>query len=318
MGVGVAFPRSQFTLANSDIVCVPDSKVGGWGENGKPWKDRQPATPVVEESQNAIVARKTLQSVSLPFKMVWRGFGAFFTAFRAIWIPPPVFKKVDSPWDLAKNRVNSIICLRLRPKAATEDDALDFLVATYHMPCQFWEPATMSIHTLICLQLLQQFSEGKYPSILAGDFNFKPNSPQYALTTTGTLPPTVVDPNDPEVNGKASLPAEPLYPNDPFAFQLPRGPMKSAYAVVQGREPPFTNHAMAANQTKVFSETLDYIFFKDGEKFKGKKTTLTPVNVLDLSSTCGTIRDKNVKSLPNETESSDHLLIAADFVVEAT
>jgi len=311
MGVGVAYPRSQFNLAGSDIVCVPDSKVGGWSDPNVRRERNGNGAVLANETQLAIVVRKASQTAVLPFKMLWRGFGSLFTATKAIWTPPP--RKVDMPWDLAKNRVNTMICLRLRPSGASEDDGLDFLVATYHMPCQFWEPATMSIHTVLCFQQLQQLSEGKYPHILAGDFNFKPHSPQYAFVTTGAFPPKVIDPEDPAVDGKASLPADPLYPNDPFQFTLPRGPMKSAYAEVLGKEPRFTNHAMTKDQTKPFTGTLDYIFFKEGGKNKGKKATITAKSVQDVDPKCQELLGQGVKSLPNESEYSDHLLIAADF-----
>jgi endonuclease/exonuclease/phosphatase family metal-dependent hydrolase len=319
MGVGIAYPRGVYTLAASDIVCVPDTKLGGWSDpnNRQERRDNRSNEGAIVAQQNLALAvvKKASQSIVLPFTMLWRGFGAFANSLQRIWVKSDSSfpRRPDSPWDLAKNRVNTMVCLRLRHKDVDESAGLDFLVATYHMPCQFWEPATMTIHTAICLQSLQQLAENRYPHILAGDFNFKPHSPQYALTTTGAFGPMVEDPSDPEVDGKASAPPGPLYPNDPFKFTLPRGPYKSAYREALGSEPRFTNYAMTGNQTKPFCDTLDYIFYRDGEKFKKRTARLQAKSALDLTETCDAITGRGLKSLPSDTEYSDHLLLAAEL-----
>lgn len=295
MGVGIAYPRAHYELQAADIVCVADSKPGGWKipREKNPW-----------EEVDSVLAQK----IMLP---LWRGgnaLGELLTSavekVRAL-IPP--LRRAESPWELAKKRPNTMVCLRLHPVNHAEDG--EFVVATYHMPCQFWEPAAMTIHVALAFQLVAKLAEGA-PYILAGDFNMKPHSPQYALVTKGRLlSHTVDDPMDPEVNGKPTLPPGPLYPDDPFVYtSLAGGPVESAYAKALGCEPPFTNHAMTRGSAKPFTQTLDYIFYHAGTKF-----WLHPRWVLNVSDTCTGILGQGIRSLPSDTERSDHLLIAANF-----
>jgi hypothetical protein len=90
------------------------------------------------------------------------------------------------------------------------------------------------------------------PFVLAGDFNAKPESACYRLLTTGGLPP-----GDPSLSGLVAAKPRPAGAAQPagastaqpaaVALPFPRpdcaggGPFASAYAVVNGREPDFTN-----------------------------------------------------------------------------
>jgi endonuclease/exonuclease/phosphatase family metal-dependent hydrolase len=198
-----------------------------------------------------------------------------------------------SPWYLAKRRENRMVCLRLM-----DHNGQEFVVATYHMPCRFWSPAAMTILTAMCFQALEQITDSTCPVILAGDFNFKPTSPQYSLVTRGWFDDTVDDPDDPLVHGKPSYPHYPLYPDDPFTPFLSYQ-YKSAYREAYDNEPFFTNHAMTGKAVKPFTETLDYIFFRG---------TLVVSDVKYLWET------PRCASYPTEDEPSDHLLIAAEFL----
>ena len=92
----------------------------------------------------------------------------------------------------------------------------------------------------------------RVPFVLAGDFNAKPESACYRLLTTGGLPP-----GDPSLSGLVAAKPRPAGAAQPagasaaqpaaVALPFPRpdcaggGPFASAYAVVNGREPDFTN-----------------------------------------------------------------------------
>jgi len=88
--------------------------------------------------------------------------------------------------------------------------------------------------------------------------------------------------------------------------------MRSAYFEAMQREPKFTNYAKTAGMDFTFAHTIDFIFFNDGARFKGKTARLAVRNVLPLDDVCDAIANSCV-SLPNDSEPSDHLLIAAEF-----
>jgi hypothetical protein len=191
------------------------------------------------------------------------------------------------------------------------DSTPSFFVTTYHMPCQFYCPAAMSIHLAIYLQTIQNMTDGKHPVIIGGDFNFSPKSPQYEFATTGILPAVVNNVSDPATHGQSAIPKEPLYPGDPFTFTLKHGALKSAYSAI-GKEPDFTNYAANPRSETAFSATLDYLFFQGGKNAK-----ITCLNVDDIQNTCANIA-RTLESLPGEGECSDHLLIAAEFQIQET
>jgi len=73
-------------------------------------------------------------------------------------------------------------------------------------------------------------------------------------------------------------------------------PLLSAYKVANGREPDFTNFNQTVGKP-TFCDTLDYIFHS---------SEWTVDSVLELSH-----RDNVAGPLPNRSEPSDHLLLAA-------
>ena len=77
-------------------------------------------------------------------------------------------------------------------------------------------------------------------------------------------------------------------------------PLQSAYVTSTGREPNFTNYSWA-KEGPMFIDTLDYIFHSPEWTVKG-------VGLLPH-------REEVNGPLPNKSESSDHLLIAAELVV---
>ncbi len=64
-------------------------------------------------------------------------------------------------------------------------DSDEFCVSTYHMPCAFRFPHVMTCHTALSVHAAAAFAGHGTPFVLAGDFNFAPQSQQYELVTTG-------------------------------------------------------------------------------------------------------------------------------------
>jgi hypothetical protein len=153
------------------------------------------------------------------------------------------------------------------------------------MPCAFQFPQVMVLHAALCLQEVQR-QAGSLPYVLAGDFNFKPEDPMYALYQTGTIAKD--DPAYPE------LPAA-----DKWTPTLAH-PVQSAYRAVNGTEPEFTNYCISGGNKTLFKATLDYCFFRG----------LDAQAVLPLPSSEDFAA---VVSLPNEDEPSDHIKIGATF-----
>lgn len=77
-------------------------------------------------------------------------------------------------------------------------------------------------------------------------------------------------------------------------------PLRSAYAVMNGAEPDFTNYAKVRDDP-IFIETLDYMFLSD-------EWNVTSVEPLPN-------RDEVEGPLPNAEEPSDHILIAAELAL---
>lgn len=104
-------------------------------------------------------------------------------------------------WGEALKRHNQVITVRLKPKnVATGKENMDsnkitdpsFCVSTYHMPCNFRIPGVMLIHTVLLIKHIQKLQRKLItnsekiitePSILMGDFNFKPYSMMYNVIT---------------------------------------------------------------------------------------------------------------------------------------
>jgi 2',5'-phosphodiesterase len=84
-------------------------------------------------------------------------------------------------------------------------------------------------------------------------------------------------------------------------------PLKSAYFTKYGREPDFTNYAKV-KEDPTFIDTLDYIFYSSSEVGGGGSVEVKDVLALPN-------RELVPGPLPNDDEPSDHLLMAADFVL---
>lgn len=109
-------------------------------------------------------------------------------------------------WSDALKRFNQVVSVRLQPKWVNScgQRQKSFCVSTYHMPCAFRTPGVMLVHSVLLLKHVQQFVRDKRscstdgleqePSILVGDFNFKPGSLMYnAITNFKYFPAAVKD-----------------------------------------------------------------------------------------------------------------------------
>jgi len=197
----------------------------------------------------------------------------------------------ENPSLEAKRRENMVIAARLRGTAgaAAKGGSQEFVVATYHMPCVYWAPKVMTIHTSLLFQFVSDFAKG-HPHVVAGDFNFSPSDSLYAFVRTSFM-----DRKDPAF-------PEPFDNTDVWDVSMPYGGYRSAYHEADGIEPEFTNYAKVKDEPE-FIDTLDYLFFHapGGYAMKVVDTLKLPA----LKSVQG--------PLPTVHEPSDHIMIAATF-----
>lgn len=72
----------------------------------------------------------------------------------------------------------------------------EFVIATYHMPCVFYDPAVMLVHVHTLLELVEKYSND-LPYIVTGDFNFFPDTEMYKLVTGESFSDDVITKNFP-------------------------------------------------------------------------------------------------------------------------
>eukprot|EP00933_Yihiella_yeosuensis_P049399 TRINITY_DN4626_c0_g1_i2.p1 TRINITY_DN4626_c0_g1~~TRINITY_DN4626_c0_g1_i2.p1 ORF type:complete len:582 (-),score=80.72 TRINITY_DN4626_c0_g1_i2:69-1814(-) len=266
MGVGIAFPSRKFELQSASIQRISEAKN---------WAPQQRTSPPKEGGSG-------LLSTLLDF-------AGYFGS------PNLLKNKVDGDddemqnqvqakediWIYSRKRQNTMVAIKLRPKKGS---GKVFTVATYHMPCVYWLPEVMTIHTALAAQYAIRFA-GDVPLILAGDFNFKPGSPPYQLLTTGKLPesssyhPGTREGEDWKVEQGLKL-------------------LRSAYAERHpGGEPEFTNYCWTKDDIDPFIGTLDYIFVSSQAEI---------ASVARLPSI-----QEIPHPLPTSEEPSDHLMVSA-------
>lgn len=185
------------------------------------------------------------------------------------------------PWAHARGRNNRFIFARLKSRT----NGARVCVGTYHMPCVFWSPPVMMIHSALVVRSFQELC-GSDPGILAGDFNIKPSDSSYEMIISGKVDES--HPDFPTASPDGKLPQD--------WFPRPLAPMKSAYREVLGEEPNFTNYAKVENQPP-FIETLDYLFCT---------VDVDLVDVIRLPH-----RNEVQGPLPDRAEPSDHIMIGA-------
>ena len=269
MGVALAWPLARFDVTDVAIERISDTKA---------WP------PAPEPPRPSAAAR--LASLA-------RG------ALRALRLAPPAPKPPVDEWREARRRFNQAVAARLVCKASGRR----LCVATYHMPCVFWAPRVMTIHTALLFQWGERFAAGD-PLVVAGDFNFKPHDAQYALVTSGALPTdaALAPPDD-----------EPWRPDLPSSLRLSSAYAAHAAAGGDGDggdggggaaedEPDFTNFAQTKRDDEPFVETLDYIFVSR------EHWAVAGVEPLPH-------RGAVLGPLPTRDEPSDHILLRAELAL---
>jgi endonuclease/exonuclease/phosphatase family metal-dependent hydrolase len=106
---------------------------------------------------------------------------------------------------MSQNRFNQLVTVKLQDKKTKKS----FAIGNYHMPCAFYAPHVMTIHTDLAARHVQRLASGamnnnnndendndetstaattsSMPYILAGDWNIKPGDASYNLLTTGMI-----------------------------------------------------------------------------------------------------------------------------------
>ncbi len=223
MGVALAFPNDVYEADEVVVTVVSETKA------------RWPRRPTPSSTQLVGAAAWSVASLAFwPFTQSLRllGFGK-----RPVW-QREGDKSTDaySSWEYAASRSNRLVLARLTHKLSGRR----FCVATYHMPCAFWDSAVMHIHCALAAQFVQKTAAAD-AYVLAGDFNIKPRDSTYELLTKGRVP-----------NEHHGLPKR-VDPSDSWAPVLEE-PMRSAYAVANGKEPDFTNYAQTKSMAEPFIE----------------------------------------------------------------
>jgi len=277
MGVAIAFKTETFDVLGVDVSRLADKREGGW-----PRKPREP--------ERNVVSRFAIDSYGF-VKTTTKSFLGLLGLYNAPRWPP------QDAWQMSENRFNQLVTVQLQDKATQKS----FAVGNYHMPCAFYKPQVMTIHTDLAARHVQKLvtrteseSENEeeqpgtatMPYVLAGDWNIKPDGSSYRLLTTGKM-----DKGDPE------WPT----PKHGMEWTPTSEAMRSAYAVAgDGVEPDFTNYARI-KEDDPFIDCLDYIFLSEDWKVKGVK---------ELPH-----RDDSGGPFPNldRGEPSDHIMIVADL-----
>ena len=188
----------------------------------------------------------------------------------------------------AKGRHNMLVmgCLRDR------ETQHRVVVGTYHMPCDFRRPDVMQLHVAAAARQLQEYA-GDLPCVLAGDFNFQPDSECYRLVTGGGMS---------EEEAKTLRILNPTLGKEHTSLLFP---MRSAYKEAVGAEPAFTNYSYTEwnGGPSTFIGTLDYIFYSP--HFGHVEAEALPASVEVLRT-----------PLPTLEEPSDHLLVSAKLTLE--
>lgn len=297
MGVALAWPLEKYEALTVDITRLSETRT--WGRAPKPISASAGDSSAAEESPSPEKIERKKAPLSIPIRGLLstlvvnmkkqrgeeEGTAALENGEERDTRDDDI-ERVTEPWKLAERRYNQALFARLRVKKrdiAVANDGV-FCVGTYHMPCMFMVPSVMTIHTSMAVKHFARLA-GEDPLIFAGDFNFTPDSACYKLATQGDLATSSPD-----------FPERPEWEKD---WSAATGvPLLSTYKEVQGEEPNFTNHAKVVD-CPLFVATLDYLFFTRG---------ITPTKVLPVLH-----RDEMEKTLPMETEPSDHLLLAAEY-----
>jgi len=216
--------------------------------------------------------------------------------------------------DALKNvprRNNRMVMARLTTRV--NDKRKTFCVATYHMPCVFWDERAMVCHAALSMRCAESFAKQK-PFVYLGDFNIQPGSPGYEmLTKGGSFARDESNEGNPFRRGLV-VPKEGQDDLQWASFARKLKPLCSAYAAASpsGKEPDMTNHTFSGNPPSYFSGCIDYIFTSPDGSWKVNETI--PLPALERGDGSSPLAPE---ICPNAQEPSDHYLIGAELNVAA-
>jgi len=293
MGCAIAVPLDAFSIT--------DCKIDRLSETQDFW----PVDPAEElQWKNRHKKKKSPKDKEEKVKGWWKSFCELFSSSTNPdeksevdeveaddeGVPKPHEEKIQEYWHKAKYRHNTVIAVQLSPSSSSSKGDT-FWVGNYHMPCSFWSPPLMSIHTAILGQYMEALSKNnKIPFVLAGDFNFSPQHPQYQIMVNGALSPLAT----------SATPVFPSWWDTKWTPTLKRS-LRSAYKEHFGREPDCTNYAFIDPGPDPFIDTLDYVFLSNN------------INILDARELPNRL-DIN-GPMPNKKYESDHLLLCTDLEI---
>ena len=230
----------------------------------------------VEELKVETIANSRDWPKISPLELFWRS--CFKGIMKSLGKP---YGHLENSLYYAKSRLNQLVFVRLQDLETKKK----FGVGTYHMPCAYYAPQVMTIHSAMVIQRMQILAKGD-PGVLAGDFNISPTEPQYQLITTGGMD-----------KSNRAYPSQ--IKGDSWKVELEVS-WQSAYQEALGQEPDFTNYAQVKDKSP-FIKTLDYIWLSKQWQV---------ISVLPLPH-----RHEVTGPFPNEEEPSDHILIAAELAL---
>lgn len=267
MGIGIAYPRDLYHMTGCNIVRVAD-KI-----------PTPPKNTVVAVAQPGLLTNLYHSSVNFGYDL--------FAKLTGKTVPTPV-----DQWEVARHKWNMMVMISLvhadlYKQNGGWDPKDEFIVATYHMPCDFMKWTVMTLHSYYSSMIVQEWAtqNGITSFVFAGDFNIKPDSPQYKFLTQGEVPKL-------QTLEQGGLTCMPWY-NDSFQ------PMVSAYVALYQQEPRFTNYAHSSRSENPFEATIDYIFTDTDTWSYDDGLQLPPSNGAAHFET----------TLPTLEEPSDHLMI---------
>ena len=237
MGVAIAYPLDVYealdvridrlsdfdassavdpTEGRGEIASSATASRGAWPlapfkekDNGK----KEAANPSLAGLLMAVTDR-ALKLVLSPFRLLIGGGGGGGEEKPEVFVRGKAGKDDEDIYTTSKKKSNILISATLSHRAApSAASRKPFQVSTYHMPCAFMTPQLMVLHAELAVRHSMALANrwpatggiaksptGPVPFVLAGDFNFLPDSKMYELATTGKLdasdkahqPPSVV------------------------------------------------------------------------------------------------------------------------------
>lgn len=320
MGVALAYSHEHYELLSSDVAQIATST--RWKREPRPESPSKlcASASAVYDFLLVVLAALTLSTLWLPLarhvkKNLCPAWGA--EPKRECEPGAGTRQREKDAYKAATRRWNRSVYMHLRPKNAAKKSAahVGFGVATYHMPCLWWDNRVMTIHAALLAQHLNKIAVKSHkksgalllapaqPVVLMGDFNCKTSSGAYELLTTGALAPS-----------HSHYPTPPAHETK-WTPALSEGALfDSAYAVANGVEPEVTNVAYSGEPPQAFADCIDYIFVSP------KKWEVLGVMPLpERASFTDGASDAIIPELacPNTEQPSDHFMLGATLSLVA-